>query len=185
MMGVAMGCVQEAYRKPYDTNITSFGKYKDVCTCIYNQRRFHALVDAKNYNIIRGCAVFNKNYFTIIYIISFLSKMAYDLLIFINTSYVVHIVSVQSSNLAKFWHRPKFVSPTASWIRWCMQVYACELMCTCLVCAERSTPDSFWVPSHRFNSATGSRTEITDTIWQQVGTEKNTLSCDLLLVIIK
>ncbi len=31
------------------------------------------------------------------------------------------------------------------------QVYACELMWTCLVWAERSTPDSFGVPSHRFN----------------------------------
>ncbi len=34
--------------------------------------------------------------------------------------------------------------PTASWIRWCMQVYACALMWTCLVWAERSTSDSFW-----------------------------------------
>ncbi len=34
------------------------------------------------------------------------------------------------------------ISPTASWIQWCMQVYACELMWTCLVWAERSTPDS-------------------------------------------
>ncbi len=25
------------------------------------------------------------------------------------------------------------LSLTASWIRWCMQVYACELMWTCLV----------------------------------------------------
>ncbi len=25
------------------------------------------------------------------------------------------------------------ISPTASWIRWCMQVYACELLWTCLV----------------------------------------------------
>ncbi len=41
------------------------------------------------------------------------------------------------------------ISPTASWIRWCMQVYACELMWTSLVWAERSSPDSFWVPSHR------------------------------------
>ncbi len=34
-------------------------------------------------------------------------------------------------------------------------MYACELMWTCLVWAERSTPDNFWVQSHRFNSATG------------------------------
>ncbi len=40
------------------------------------------------------------------------------------------------------------MSPTASWIRWCMQVYACELMWTCLTWDERSTPDNFWVPSH-------------------------------------
>ncbi len=57
------------------------------------------------------------------------------------------------------------ISPTASWIRWCMQVYACELMWTCPVWAERSTPDSFWVPSHRFNSATGEQKLITQTIY--------------------
>ena len=34
-------------------------------------------------------------------------------------------------------------------------VYACELMWTWLVGAERSTPNRFWVPSHRFNSVTG------------------------------
>ncbi len=38
------------------------------------------------------------------------------------------------------------ISLTVSWIRWCMQVYACELMWTCLVWAECSMPDSFWVP---------------------------------------
>ncbi len=47
---------------------------------------------------------------------------------------------------------PMVISPTASWIRWCVQ-YSCELMWTCLIWAERSTPDNFWVPSHRFNSA--------------------------------
>ncbi len=30
-----------------------------------------------------------------------------------------------------------------------------DLMWTCLVWPERSTPDKFWVPSHRFNSVTG------------------------------
>ena len=35
------------------------------------------------------------------------------------------------------------ISPTASWIRWCMQVYACELIWTCLVWGKRSTPDIF------------------------------------------
>ncbi len=30
-----------------------------------------------------------------------------------------------------------------------------DLKWTCLVWAERSTPDNFWVPSHWFNSATG------------------------------
>ncbi len=34
-------------------------------------------------------------------------------------------------------------------------VYAWELMWTCLAWAERSTPDSFWVPGHQFNPATG------------------------------
>ncbi len=57
------------------------------------------------------------------------------------------------------------ISPTASWIWWCMQVYACELMWTCLVWAKRSTPDNFWVPSHRFNSATGEQKGITHTIY--------------------
>ena len=43
------------------------------------------------------------------------------------------------------------ISPTANWIRWCMQVYAWWfLMWTCLVWAKRSTPDNFWVPSHWF-----------------------------------
>ncbi len=46
-----------------------------------------------------------------------------------------------------------------------MQVYACELMWTCLVWAERSMPDSFWVPSHRFNSGTGEQKGITQTIY--------------------
>ncbi len=45
------------------------------------------------------------------------------------------------------------------------QVYACELMWTCLAWAEWSTPESFWVPSHRFNSATGEHEGITQTIY--------------------
>ncbi len=57
------------------------------------------------------------------------------------------------------------ISLTASWIRWCVQVYACEVMWTCLVWAERSTPDSFWMPSHRCNSATGEQKGITQTIY--------------------
>ncbi len=40
-----------------------------------------------------------------------------------------------------------------------------ELMQTCIVWAERSTRDSFWVPSHRFNSATGEQKGITQTIY--------------------
>ncbi len=38
-------------------------------------------------------------------------------------------------------------------------------MWTCLVWAERSTPDNFGVPSHRFNSATGEQKGITQTIY--------------------
>ncbi len=57
------------------------------------------------------------------------------------------------------------ISPTASWIRWCMQVYVCELMWTGLVWDERYTPDSFWVPNHQFNSATGEQKGITQTIY--------------------
>ncbi len=40
-----------------------------------------------------------------------------------------------------------------------------ELMWTCLVWAERSTPDNFEVPSHRFNSATGEQKRITQTVY--------------------
>ncbi len=39
------------------------------------------------------------------------------------------------------------------------------LMWTCLVWAEQSTLDSFWVPSHRLNSATGEQKGITQTIY--------------------
>ncbi len=39
------------------------------------------------------------------------------------------------------------------------------LMWTCLVWTERSTPDNFWVPSHRFNSATCEHKGITQTIY--------------------
>ncbi len=38
-----------------------------------------------------------------------------------------------------------------------------DLMGTCLVWAERSTPDNFGVPSHRFNSATRGQKGITQT----------------------
>ncbi len=40
-----------------------------------------------------------------------------------------------------------------------------DLMWTCLVWAERSTPDNFWAPSPRFNSATGEQKGITQTIY--------------------
>ncbi len=39
------------------------------------------------------------------------------------------------------------------------------VMWTCLVWAEHSMPDNFWVPSHRFNSATGEQKELTQTIY--------------------
>ncbi len=38
-------------------------------------------------------------------------------------------------------------------------------MWTCHVWAKRSTPHNFWVPSHRFNFATGEQKEITQTIY--------------------
>ncbi len=41
------------------------------------------------------------------------------------------------------------ISPTTSWIRWCMQVYAWWFNVGLSCLAERSTPDNFWVPSHR------------------------------------
>ncbi len=72
--------------------------------------------------------------------------------------WLIHIVGFQPLMV---------ISPTASWIRWCIQVYVCELMWTCLVWAERSTPDSFRVPSHRFNSATGEQKGITKTIYTE------------------
>ncbi len=40
-----------------------------------------------------------------------------------------------------------------------------DLMWTCLVMAERSTPDNFWVPNYRFNSTTGEQRGITQTIY--------------------
>ncbi len=46
----------------------------------------------------------------------------------------------------------KFDSVVYAGVCMCMRG---DLMCTCLVWAERSMPDDFWVPSHRFNSATG------------------------------
>ncbi len=61
------------------------------------------------------------------------------------------------------------ISPTASWIRCCMQVYVYELMWICLVWAKRSTPDSVWVPSHRFKSAIGEQKGITQTIYTDSG----------------
>ncbi len=63
------------------------------------------------------------------------------------------------------------------WVMWACLVWAerstpdsfwvpCVwVMWACLVWAERSTPDSFWVPSHRFNSATGEQQRITQTIY--------------------
>ncbi len=50
------------------------------------------------------------------------------------------------------------ISPTASWCGVCRCMRG-DLMWTCLVWAERSTPDNFWVPSHWFNSATGEQKE--------------------------
>ncbi len=38
-------------------------------------------------------------------------------------------------------------------------------MWTCLVWAEQTTHDNLWVPSHRFNSATGEKKGITQTIY--------------------
>ncbi len=49
------------------------------------------------------------------------------------------------------------ISPTAS--------CSSDLMWTCLVWAERSTPDNFWVPSHRFNSATDEQKGISQTLY--------------------
>ena len=67
------------------------------------------------------------------------------------------------------------ISPTASWIRWCMRG---EVVWTYLVWAERSTHDSFWVSSHRFISATGEQKGIIQTIysdWEPPSRMRNSL----------
>ncbi len=57
------------------------------------------------------------------------------------------------------------ISPSVSWIPWCMQKYVgvgvVSLIWTCLVWAELYTPESFWEPRHQFNSATGEQKLIT------------------------
>ncbi len=61
------------------------------------------------------------------------------------------------------------ISPTASWIRWCMQVYAWWFNLD-LSCLGRTIYDrQFWVPSQRFNSATGEQKGITQTIYIDSG----------------
>ncbi len=40
-----------------------------------------------------------------------------------------------------------------------------DLVWTCLVWAERSMPDNFWVPIHQINSFTGEQKGITQTIY--------------------
>ncbi len=57
------------------------------------------------------------------------------------------------------------ISPTASWIRRCMQVYVWWFNVDLFVWAERSTPDNFLGSSHRFNSATGEQKGIIQTIY--------------------
>ncbi len=60
------------------------------------------------------------------------------------------------------------ISPTANWIRWYKCICRCrcgDLMWSCLVWADRSTPDNFWVPNHQFNSATGEQKGVTQTIY--------------------
>ncbi len=52
------------------------------------------------------------------------------------------------------------ISPTASWIQWCMPVYVDLPSLGRTIYARQ-----FWVPSHRFNSATGAQKGITQTIY--------------------
>ncbi len=56
------------------------------------------------------------------------------------------------------------ISPTASWIRWCMQVYEWWFNGD-LFWGHRSTPDNVWVPSYQFNSTTGKQKGITQIIY--------------------
>ncbi len=62
-------------------------------------------------------------------------------------------------------------------------------MWTYLVWAERSTPDNFWLPSHRFNSATGEQKGITQTIYtdqsEVVNIELRLMTCKLQFSIKK
>ncbi len=69
-------------------------------------------------------------------------------------------------------HIPDCKLDSVVYAQWCMCMcvsYPCYhgyvQMWACLVWAERSTPDSFWVPSHRFNSATGEQKGITRSIY--------------------
>ncbi len=57
------------------------------------------------------------------------------------------------------------ISPTASWIRWCTQVYAWWFNVD-LCCLGRTIyARQFWVQIHQFNSTTGEQNGITQTIY--------------------
>ncbi len=57
------------------------------------------------------------------------------------------------------------ISPTASWIRWCMHVYAWWFNVDLSCLGQTIYARQFWVPSHRFNSATGEQKGINETIY--------------------
>ena len=54
-----------------------------------------------------------------------------------------------------------------------------DLMWTCLVWAERSTPDNFWVPSYRFNCATGEQkgNALEHLSWKSIISRRTTFRC--------
>ncbi len=56
----------------------------------------------------------------------------------------------------------RVISPTPSWIRWCMQVFV-NVDLSCL--GRTNYARQLWVPSHQFNSATGEQKRITQTIY--------------------
>ncbi len=57
------------------------------------------------------------------------------------------------------------ISPTASWIRWCMQVYAWRFNVDLSCLGRTFYARQFWVPIHQFNSATGEQQGIIQTIY--------------------
>ncbi len=79
------------------------------------------------------------------------------------------------------------ISPTASSIRWCMQIYSwwCNVDLSCL--GRTIYTRQFLVPSHRFNSATGEQKGITWTIYTDpnlIGTRQRLHDAPALNIVL-